>query len=143
MRSFIITFSFILLGTVLSAMSSNPSQQICGQWQSEDGNSQIEIYQEAGKYFGKIIYLREPNHDSGHPKTDQANPDPQLRTRPIIGLVIISDLQFVDDKWTNGSIYFPAKGQTADCEFSLIKESQLQMEISKSFFSTTTVWTRL
>ncbi|MEM6346237.1 MAG: DUF2147 domain-containing protein [Bacteroidota bacterium] len=143
MKSVLITFSLFLLATTFSSMAPLEADQICGKWLNEEKSSQIEIFEKAGKYYGKVIWIKEPNGPEGKPKLDLNNPDESLRDRPILGLVIISDLNFKDGKWINGKIYAPGAGQTADCNIELNQKGELELSVSKSFFSKTKVWTRL
>src|SRR5512133_1748030 len=64
------------------------ADQILGKWLNEDKDAHVEIYKESGKYFGKIVWLKEPIEEStGKPKLDDENSDPALQTRPIMGLI--------------------------------------------------------
>lgn len=97
-----------------SAFLSAQSDEVIGFWLTEEGDSQVQMYKGIdGKYFGKITWLDEPNED-GKPKVDDDNPDPALRERPIMGLVIVEDLEFDKKKeeWRNGTVYDPKSGKT-------------------------------
>ncbi len=79
--------------------------------------SQVQIYKDAsGKYFGKIVWLKEPNKN-GKPKVDDKNPDTKLQSRAIIGLEMLKGFKFneKDNEWNDGSIYNPASGKTYSC----------------------------
>lgn len=105
---------FALLGSAL--MAGNPDQ-IIGYWLTSEGNSQIEIYKERGKYYGKIVWLEEPYNDDGNIKKDKENPDDVLKNRPLRGLKILKDFEYDkgDNEWDDGKIYDPEVGKTYDC----------------------------
>ena len=45
-------------------LAQNKGDLIVGKWITDNGDSQIEFYQKEGKYYGKIIWLKEPlKHD--------------------------------------------------------------------------------
>ncbi|NQY68696.1 MAG: DUF2147 domain-containing protein [Flavobacteriales bacterium] len=75
----------------------------------------MEIYKTASnKYEGKIVWLRESLNSAGKPKLDVENPEPGLRKRKKLGLVILKDFVFDadDNEWEDGSIYDAARGKT-------------------------------
>lgn len=138
-----ILFSLFLMAFALPSFAQSGADQILGQWTNEDHSSRFEIYKEGGKYFAKVIWLAEPNAPDGRPKTDQRNADLNLRTRPILGLVIISDLTYQRGKWSDGAIYSPLEGQTVDSTLTLMDDGKLKVTGSKYFFSASKTWTRL
>jgi len=91
--------------------------RIVGIWLTEEGTSQVEIYESPdGKFHGKIVWLDEPM-ENGKPKVDDENPDPKLAKRPIMGLPLVKNFKYSSKKkqWVNGSIYDPDNGKTYDC----------------------------
>ena len=72
----------------------------------------MPIHCVAGKFFGKII-----SYDVAG-QLDEKNPDPAMRTRPIIGVDLLSD--FIYDaksgRWIAGTIYDAKSGKTYKCK---------------------------
>lgn len=123
---------------------SQKADDVLGQWYSENNESLIEIYKTGNKYYGKIIWLKEPLRD-GKPKLDDKNPDEKLRSRPIIGLVILKDFVFDGEKeWSDGKIYDPKSGKTYSCYMELENRDKLKIRgyIGISLIGRTTYWTR-
>ena len=61
-------------------------------------------------YKGKVAkVLKSP--PGGGPAVDSKNPDPALRTRPIQGIVILSEFKDSGGEW-EGKIYDPRAGKT-------------------------------
>ena len=53
-----------LLLAAIPALAQEPTADlILGKWLNEDKDAHVEVYTEAGKYFGKIVWLKEPNEE--------------------------------------------------------------------------------
>ena len=114
-----------------------------GIWVTEGSRSKVEIFRTGNSYAAKIIWLAEENNTEGQPKTDKKNPDPALRSRPIIGLVILSDLKLENGIWKGSKIYSPERGEYIDCSLQLQDGYTLRITATKGFFSTTKYWRKL
>lgn len=114
-----------------------------GVWVTEGSRSKVEIFRTGNSYAAKIIWLAEENNTEGQPKTDKKNPDPALRSRPIIGLVILSDLKLENGIWKGSKIYSPERGEYIDCSLQLQDGYTLRITATKGFFSTTKYWRKL
>jgi uncharacterized protein (DUF2147 family) len=91
-----------------------------GKWKTVDDKtgkveSEVEMYQQDGKLFGKIVSLAEPNDANGQPKrcTKCTGED---KDRPIVGLVIVKGLSPSGDKFKDGTITDPADGKVYKAE---------------------------
>ncbi|NJO02231.1 MAG: DUF2147 domain-containing protein [Bacteroidia bacterium] len=113
---------------------------IIGIWEIESGESHVQIYKKEGQYFGKIHWIKNPKKRTA---TDKNNPDPQFRNRSILGLEIITDLQYKGGEWVNGKIYSPERGSETPCKFSLESSNQLKITVSKGFMSKGQTWKRV
>ena len=67
-----------------------------GTWKTVDEKSgkvvsEVELYEQGGKIFGKIVKLTEPNDGQGKPKlcTKCQGAD---KDKPIVGLVILKEI---------------------------------------------------
>jgi uncharacterized protein (DUF2147 family) len=115
-----------------------------GFWLNDSKEAKIEIYKNnQGKYFGKIIWLKEPNRD-GKPKLDINNKNSKLRTRPIMGLNILQGFVQDGDTYEDGTIYDPKNGKTYDCKITPENNNLLSIRgyIGISLLGRTTEWTR-
>ncbi len=132
----------LTLGFLNNIQAQKPSDKIVGIWLNEDKTNKIEIYKAGDTYSGKIVWL--PKMESNpnlHPK-DKNNPNPELRNRDVLGMDIITRLQYSGGKWANGIIYAPKKGIYADCKVEILSNGQLKIIVSKSGFTKTQIWTR-
>lgn len=120
---------------------------ILGKWLNEDQDAHIEVYKDAGKFYGKIVWLKEPiDEETGKPKLDDENSDEQLQKRPILGLVILKDFIFDgDEEWEDGTIYDPKNGKTYDCYMEIDDDGILKIRgyIGISWIGRNTYWTRV
>ena len=115
-----------------------------GMW--ETGESHIEIYNCGDLLCGRIAALDEPLDAEGKPKIDTQNPDPALRTRPILGMDLIAGFSRKSDtKWVKGTIYDPRDGKTYKCRMTLKKDGTLEVRgyVGLAMFGKTVVWTRI
>jgi uncharacterized protein (DUF2147 family) len=125
---------------------------ILGLWNTDKNESKIEIFKCGDKYCGRIAELKEPNYPAddkegmgGKPKVDRKNPDPALRTHPIVGLQLMRGFVYSGGNvWEDGRIYDPNDGKTYKCKMTLSSPNRLEVRgfIGFSLLGRTTVWTR-
>lgn len=101
----------LLIFNNTNAQKRNASD-IVGSWVTEENKSIVKIFEKDNKYYGKIIWLKEPNDDQGNEKTDKENPIEKLRSRKLIDMVIMFDFEFDGEKWDYGKVYDPKNGNT-------------------------------
>ncbi len=92
-----------------SAQSAEP----VGVWLTEKGDARVKISKCGSGICGVIVGLREPiDHATGEPQVDDKNPNPSLRTRPVIGISLFVGMRpSVPGKWS-GQIYNADDGGT-------------------------------
>lgn len=98
--------------------SAQKGDKVLGSWLTQDGDSKVIIEKTSeGTYEGKIIWLKEPNRESGEAKKDDKNPNDQLKSRPIMGLKLLEGFSYDmdDEEWIDGTIYDPKSGSTYKC----------------------------
>lgn len=139
--------------TLLAATTAFGAAQngILGIWKTEKDESKVEIFQCGEKICGKIVWLKNPKYtDSndgqvGTPIIDRNNPDPALRSRPLIGLQIMDGFtELGDNTWGNGTCYDPKSGKTYRGKIHLASPDRLELRgfIGIPLFGRTSVWTR-
>ncbi|PYF72641.1 DUF2147 domain-containing protein [Pedobacter nutrimenti] len=138
--------SLLLLLTAISFSGfSQNKDAIVGQWVNASGEAHIEIYKKSDKFYGKIVWLKEPKDEKGNPKTDVKNSDESLRTRPVMGLELLRDFVYDNGKWTDGKIYDPKSGKTYSCNITDKGNGTLNIRgyIGISLIGRTEVWKRV
>lgn len=138
--------SFILLLTAISfAGLAQNKDVIIGKWINSSGEAHVDITKKGEKYYGKIVWLKEPKDEKGTVKTDVKNPEKSLQSRPILGLEILKDFVYDDGKWTDGKIYDPKSGKTYSCNMSMKGNDVLNMRgyIGISLIGRSETWKRV
>lgn len=140
-------FTFFALFTILFLDAADaPKDQICHVWYNQEKDSRLEIYQKGNAFEAKIIWLKEPNEKDGRPKADKENPDEKLRSRPVIGLVILKDIHKSKEDpnfYESGRVYDPKNGKTYDCRMTF-KGNTIDLRgyvMGIPFLGRTSVWT--
>lgn len=121
----------------------NPEDAIIGTWVNEEQTTHIEIYEENGLYFGKIVWLPMTTDPNGNPITDRNNPDSELRERPLLGINILENFEFKNGEWKEGTIYSPKNGKKATPTLELTSDDELKIKIKRGVIRKSTTWTRL
>jgi uncharacterized protein (DUF2147 family) len=139
----VITF-MLISGWGISAALAQLREAAQGVWVEEEGEAWIEIGPCQDTLCGRIVWLKEPLDKAGQPHVDTNNPDPALRSRPILGLIIMAGLKPAPGKGylegqvyntENGKVYdvyLTPKGQTMEVEGCLMK-----------YLCLTQTWTRV
>jgi uncharacterized protein (DUF2147 family) len=139
-------FSFLLLPETVFSQSVEEADRLIGVWEPSHGKARIKIDKIADKYFGKIVWLREPEDpNTKKPKVDKNNPDESLRQVPLKGYRILKDFIYKSSEWTDGTIYDPENGSTYSCVIKMkdINTLDIRGYIGIKTFGRTDVWKRL
>ena len=110
LKQTIFTFSILIFSTTCLQ-----AQSFVGIWKTVDdktseARSHIEIYEQDGRLYGKLIKLLMPP-----PKDICDKCTGNKKNKPLIGLVIVEGLKKVKDYWSNGSITDPENGKEYGC----------------------------
>lgn len=103
----------ILFLTINAYAQTPPREKVCGDWESAQKNLRIRIFIEHNQFRATIIWF---SNTDGKPMdywTDVNNPDPKLRTRKLLGMSILSGLQYDPEKdsWEDGMVYDSRHGR--------------------------------
>ncbi len=149
----ILTSTACILLMYASAVHAAGRDDILGIWNNEEKDAQIEIFRCAGKYCGNIVWIDKPLYSAdegqartGLPRRDDNNPNPDLRSRPIIGLQIMTAFEFTGDfRWGGGKVYDPNNGKTYSGKMTLVSSDRLLLRgyVLFSLFGRTSTWTRV
>lgn len=131
-----ITTALLVISMAFSGVANAQSkaEKIVGYYLTYDDEtnaekSQVQIYKDTnGKYYGKIVWLKEPLKD-GKPKADDKNPDAKLQKRAIIGLEILKGFKYNEsgNEWNAGSIYNPSSGKTYNCYINFESANKIKI----------------
>jgi uncharacterized protein (DUF2147 family) len=135
---------FFLLMIVGFSFSTN-AQQLVGKWKTIDDEtgktkSIIQIYEQNGKYYGKIIELL-LSEDKGKlcDKCSGTN-----KNKPIEGMVIMEGMNKDGDGFSGGKIMDPKSGKTYKCSIEFDGKDALKVRgfIGISLIGRTQTWKR-
>jgi uncharacterized protein (DUF2147 family) len=147
-----------LLGLVFllfAPVRANAQNQdaVLGKWLNGKHNAQIEITKADGKYFGRIVWLKEPVYPAddkkgmaGKQKVDRESSDPTRHSTPLLGLLVLRNFVFGGNNlWEQGNIYDPDNGKDYRCKMTLTSADVLNVRgfIGISLIGRTDVWTRV
>ncbi len=75
-----------------------------------DAKSHVEIYENGGKYHGKIVKLLQRPADTVCEKCTGSK-----KNKALVGMVILENLETVKGFWRNGTILDPESGSEYGC----------------------------
>jgi uncharacterized protein (DUF2147 family) len=138
----------LLLSVLLSVapfITPRNADAIVGVWANGSGKGHIQIYKSGGKYFGKIVWLREPKDKDGKPRLDKHNPDPEKRSQPVMGMIMMRGFEYKDGEWTNGHLYNPSDGKQYKAYIKMKSATQIDVRgyVGISLIGKTDTWTRV
>ena len=122
----------------------NAQNTIVGSWktiddETGDPKSIVTIYEEDGKYFGKIDTLfRKPGEDPD-PVCSKCPDDDPRKDKRLVGMVVIKDMVQDGDEWEDGTILDPKKGKIYDCKLWL-EDGKLKVRGYLFFLYRTQTW---
>ena len=146
----IITASIVMILLLASAITgsaqTHKADDIVDTWLNQEATGKITIYKEGNKYFGKLVWLRTPlDSITGKPRTDKENPDVNLKSTPLIGLVNLKNFTFNGkEEWSGGTIYDPKNGKTYKCyiRFETANKLKIRGYVGVSLLGRNTFWTK-
>lgn len=122
------------------------SQTIFGKWKTVDDetgmeNGIVEIYEKAGKVYGRIIEILEK--EKKYFKCEMC--EGEDKNKPILGLVIIKGLKKKGDFYEGGKVTDPKNGKSYHCKMNLEGKDKLIVRgyIGISLFGRSQTWFRI
>ncbi len=146
-----------LVAAAAPAPAAGDGDALLGAWLTEpdevDGRARVEIVKVGEHYEGTIVWLEKPIYPqddeqgmAGQTKVDRENPDAALRSRPVIGLKILTELQWDAGRgeWRKGRIYAPDDGKTYRCYIRMGDDGTLKLRgyVGIALLGRTSEWTR-
>lgn len=131
---------FAILGTSASLWAQSRARDIVGIWMTANDNAKVEIYEQSGKYFGKIVWLN-PN-----PKiAEHGHSHGGATSKPKVGDVLLKDLEFDgESEWEDGTIFDPYSQSSYSCYVAFSSPNVLKVRGYTGFYfiGQTEYWTR-
>lgn len=137
-----------LLGLALGAGIAQAAapDAILGNWLTDDGASKVEVTAAKAAdgsplYNGRIVWLKEPLRD-GQPQLDSNNGDAGARSRPIMGLMVLSGFKIADAGYGGGTVYSPRAGKAYPADLVVGADGRLELKVKAGLLTKTEHWTR-
>ena len=135
--------ALLALTVALAGSWAAAGESPVGRWrtvQDKTGKqlSEVEVYEQGGKLYGKITALTEPNDASGKPKVCRKCQGVD-KDRPIVGLVIIRDLAPSGDRYKGGTILDPEDGKVYKAEI-WVEDGKLKVRGYAGMLYRTQTW---
>ncbi len=133
-------FAVALLTMIVNVAMAQTS--IVGVWKTMDdetglAKSHVEIYEQNGKYYGKVIKILDPNKQNS--VCGECDESDSRYNKKVLGMVIVTGLVKDGDEYTDGEILDPNKGEIYDCEMWL-ENGKLMVRGYIAFFYRTQTW---
>ena len=105
---------------------------ILGKWINIQGNLEVEVYKQGNDLKAKLLWF-DDSDDKSKPmnvRTDEKNPDKNLRSRKLIGIDVLRNLKYYPDEneWDNGKIYDSSSGREWSSEAWITKDGLLKVK---------------
>jgi uncharacterized protein (DUF2147 family) len=136
--------AFVLLFAAPAAQAADPT----GLWWAEGGAAKVEIAPCGDALCGRVAWLRSPFDEHGCLLRDEANPDPALRDRSLVGIELLRDLRPSDEEqgeWNGGEVYDPTSGRTYSAVLHMKGPDRLRLRgyLGIRLLGRTTTWIRV
>ncbi len=118
-----------------AAAYAQTAEDAFGVWENPENKSHTEFYKCGDGVCGKIVKVVDGQ------KTDDKNPDPAKRDRPIIGLVVMQGAKKTGpNKWA-GTIYIRTDGKSYSGTLTVKSKTELDLSgcVAAVFCKTTTL----
>ncbi len=129
--------ALLVAGALLAAATASAATPIAGRYVTEDGSGIIEIGRCGPSVCGRLVKVLKAR--PGAPMTDVNNGDPALRSRPIVGLPILTGFTDHGDDW-RGRIYDPRNGKSYKSIVSREADGTLKVQGCIAFLCQTQLW---
>jgi uncharacterized protein (DUF2147 family) len=106
----------------LMPASAQTAEDAFGVWEHPDNGSHVRISKCGGGLCATIVKVRDPS------RTDDKNPDPAKRDRPIKGITIMSGAKKSGNASWSGKLYNTQDGETYSGTLTVLSKNQLKLE---------------
>jgi uncharacterized protein (DUF2147 family) len=138
--------SIVAIATWLFAMTTSVfAQSLAGTWLTQDGSSRVQFRSCAQNQCGYIVWLREPvDPATGKARQDRFNSDDSLKGRPLLGLLMITNIAGTTAGAWEGTLYNPRDGNSYKGQLTDLGGGRLQLKgcALLGLICKTEVWTR-
>jgi uncharacterized protein (DUF2147 family) len=139
MRTFVYGVAAASLMALAAGMATaQTAEDAFGVWKHPENGSNVEIYKCGDGMCAKIVKVVDGQ------KTDDKNPDAAKKSRPVVGLVIMSGAKKTGANEWKGQLYNRADGGTYSGTLSVKSKNAMDLSgCTAIVLCKTTTWTRV
>jgi uncharacterized protein (DUF2147 family) len=127
-----------LLLLLLAPIGTGP---IPGDWLTDGGTAIVRIGHCGPHLCGAVARVLAKGPDV--PRTDVHNPDPALRSRPLVGLPVLTGFARDGNQWTGGRAYDAGSGRSYKAKLAPNPDGSLTVTGCILFLCKSQRWTRV
>jgi uncharacterized protein (DUF2147 family) len=136
-----------LAAALMAATSAGAaSDPVFGDWLTVQGVAKMRVGPCAANpalTCATALWLKSGKDEAGAARLDANNPDATLRSRPLVGLQLISDLKReAPGVWKDGKVYVPETGRTARANMTANPDGTLKVEGCVAMICQAKTWTK-
>ncbi len=123
-----------------AALIALAAPAIEGDWLTADGKAIVSIASCGPRMCGRVVQIlaRGPKV----PTTDVRNPDPKLRSRPLVGLPVLTGFARSGVGWSGGRAYDAKTGRIYEAKLTPNADGSLTVTGCVLFLCKSQRWTR-
>jgi uncharacterized protein (DUF2147 family) len=110
---------FMMFGATAHAQTA---EDAFGTWLHPDNGSHIKVYKCGGGLCAKVVKVTDPS------RKDDKNPNPKLRNRPVVGVVIMRGAKKSGKATWSGKLYNTKDGKTYSGTATVLDKKHLKLE---------------
>jgi uncharacterized protein (DUF2147 family) len=148
-RFWIFTLAVIVSATLITIARTSIADELSpvGVWATDGNDSHVKIEKCGTTLCGTIVWLKDPYGPDGQDAVDDKNPDPALRSKKLVGMMLLTGFEQDSDNpnvWLHGKIYDPDDGKTYSCKLTVQDAKTLLVRgyIGFSLLGKTQTWNR-
>lgn len=110
-----------LLSAPFATLSADMADKVVGVWLRPQNGSHIKFYKCGASLCAKVAKVTDPS------RKDVNNPNPKLRTRPVVGVLIMNGAKKTNANSWEGKLYSTDSGKTFNGTVTILDASSLQL----------------
>jgi uncharacterized protein (DUF2147 family) len=131
--------SSALAAAITPALSDSSPAVI---WLTQAGDAKVQVSRCGAGICGKVVWLKDPiDKATGRPQTDDKNPSPALKSRPMIGLQLFSNMQPSGPNAWSGVVYNADDGQSYASTVTQLDANRLEVRGCVGALCGSEIWT--
>jgi len=140
MKILVLASAAILIASPAFAGEAS-GKDVFGVWQVQSGNAHVEIKDCSDSTpCGSIVHINAPNPMS---ILDDANPEPEMAKKPLIGAPMLWGFKEKKSKWSGGRIYDAESGKSYKSKLERQEDGTLKVKGCVGPICQSQIWTRV